>query len=214
MNNTNNQVAEILLKLNAVTLNSKKPFRYASGILSPVYTDCRTIISYPQERSIIRDLYIEMITKSGEFDVIAGTATAGIPHAAFIADKMGLPMIYVRGKSKDHGKGNQIEGVIKKGQRVAIVEDLISTAESSIETARALKEAGALASDIFAITTYGMQKSIANLTEHKLKLHTMTTFTETVKTAEVLKMIDTSEKNTILDWINDPSGWGKKAGLE
>ena len=113
------KIAQILLKINAVTLSPAKPYIYASGILSPVYTDCRMIISFPKERKIVRNGYIEMIKATGEFDVIAGTSTAGIPHAAFIAEKMGLPMVYVRGrgKMKDHGKGKLIEGVVKRGTK-------------------------------------------------------------------------------------------------
>ncbi len=165
---TSEKVAQLLLKINAITLNPKKPFKYASGILSPVYTDCRTIISFPKERKIIRDLYVNAINEVGElFDLIAGTATAGIPHAALIAHKMNLPMIYVRGKAKDHGKGNQIEGILNKKQKAAIIEDLVSTAESSVETARAIREAGGRADYVFAIITYQMDKSKENLKINK-----------------------------------------------
>jgi orotate phosphoribosyltransferase len=174
------------------------------------------VISFPKERQIIRDGYIQMIRETGDFDVIAGTSTAGIPHAAFIAEKMGLPMVYVRGrgKMKDHGKGKLIEGVVKKGDKVAIIEDLISTAESSLDTAITLREAGCKVSHVFAITTYGMEKSVQNLKEHKLKLKTLTTFAETVTAAQKLKLISEDEVKTILEWAKDPSGWGKKQGFE
>jgi orotate phosphoribosyltransferase len=208
------KVSLILLKINAVTLNPKKPYRYASGILSPVYTDCRVLISFPKERKIIRDLYIEAIKQAGNFDVIAGTATAGIPHAAWIAEKMGLPMIYVRGSSKDHGKGNQIEGILRKGQTVVIIEDLISTSSSSIDSAIAIRNTGAKVSHIFAITTYQMKKAKVNLKQNKLKLHTLTTFAETVKAAEEMNLITNSEKEVILKWTKDPPNWGKQMGYE
>lgn len=117
-NKYSEKVAKILLDIKAISLNSKKPFRYSSGTLSPVYTDCRLLMSYPKKRMLIKNLYAQMILATGKFDVIAGTATAGIPHAAWIADKLRLPMIYVRGKAKDHGKGNQIEGKINAKQKL------------------------------------------------------------------------------------------------
>ena len=210
------KIAQVLLKINAVTFSPAKPYKYASGILSPVYTDCRMIISFPKERKIVRDAYIEIINAAGDFDVIAGTSTAGIPHAAFIAEKMGLPMVYVRGrgKMKDHGKGKLIEGVVKKGDKVAIIEDLISTAESSLDTAATLREAGCKVTHVFAITTYGMAKSVQNLKENKLKLKNLTSFEETVKMAEKQKMISADEKQMVLEWIKDTAGWGKAHGHE
>lgn len=210
------KIAQILLKINAVTLSPQKPYRYASGILSPVYTDCRMVISFPKERKFVRDGYIQMIQEAGNFDVIAGTSTAGIPHAAFIAEKMGLPMVYVRGrgKMKDHGKGKLIEGVVKKGDKVAIIEDLISTAESSLDTAITLREAGCKVTHVFAITTYGMEKSKQNLKEHKLKLKALTNFADTVETAQKLKLISETEVSTILEWAKDPASWGGKQGFE
>ena len=167
MNNTKEKVAKILLSINAVSLNARKPFRYSSGILSPVYTDCRFLMSYPYERRLIRNLYVKTIESVGNFDVIAGTATAGIPHAAWVAEKMNLPMIYVRGKAKDHGKENQIEGKLMKKQKVAVVEDLISTGGSSIETVRAIRKIGSHSDYIFSIITYGLKKASENFKINK-----------------------------------------------
>lgn len=215
MDKTSQKVAKILLKINAVSLNPKKPFKYDSGILSPVYTDCRILISYPKFRKQIRNLYIEAMKRSGaKFDVIAGTATAGIPHAAWIAEKLNLPMVYVRGAPKGHGKGNQVEGIIKKGQNVAVVEDLISTGESSAETARAVRQLGGKASYVFAITTYKMKKSTENFKKNKLKLISMTTFQDVVAQAQKLGYINKEEMPIILDWVKDPTSWGKKMGFE
>ncbi len=215
MNSTSETVSKLLLKLKAVTLNPKNPFKYSSGMLSPIYTDCRLLMSYPEERRQIRDLYIEAIKKTGiNFDVIGGTATAGIPHAAWVAEEMNLPMIYVRGKAKDHGKGNQIEGKLELGQTVAIIEDLISTGESSIETARAVKEAGGKAIYVFSITTYGMEKSLQNFKENNLELISMTNFEDLISTAENLGYISSDEKQTALEWVKDPPMWGKKMGFE
>src|SRR3990167_10123832 len=170
MDNTKEKVAKLLLSINAIALNPRKPYRYSSGILSPVYTDCRLLISHPKERTIIRDLYIEAIKKTGSFDAIAGTATAGIPHAAWIADKLSLPMVYVRSKAKDHGKENLMEGIIKNGQKAIVIEDLISTGESAINSVNAVRAAGGEVSHVFAIITYGLTKAQQTFEENKLTL--------------------------------------------
>lgn len=213
--NTSKTVAKILLELNAVSLNSKKPFRYASGILSPVYTDCRVLMAYPAKRRLIRDLYIDAIKKTGvAFEVVAGTATAGIPHAAWIADKLNLPMVYVRGKAKDHGKENLMEGIIKKGQKAIVIEDLISTGESAINSVNAVRKAGGKISHVFSIITYGMQKAEDNFKQNNLKLISLTRFQDVVETAKKMGNIKADEIDVILEWIKDPPTWGKKMGFE
>jgi len=213
--NTAEQVAKILLELNAISLNVKKPFRYASGLLSPIYTDCRVVIAYPDKRSEIRDLYLDAIKKSGvEFEVVAGTATAGIPHAAWIADKLNLPMVYVRGKAKDHGKENLMEGIITAGQKVIIIEDLVSTGESSINSVKAVREAGGEVSFVFSIITYGMAKAEANFKANNLELISLTTFGEVVKVAQNLGYINKEDIEVVLEWTKDPANWGKKMGFE
>ncbi|MDP3974191.1 MAG: orotate phosphoribosyltransferase [Candidatus Daviesbacteria bacterium] len=214
MDKTSQKVAKILLSIKAVSLSPKKPFKYSSGILSPVYTDCRILMAYPKERKIIRDLYIKEIAKLGSIDLIAATATAGIPHAAWIADKLNLPMVYVRGSAKDHGKGNQIEGIVKKGQKAVVVEDLISTGESAATTANATRGAGAKISHIIAIITYGMKKSQNNFTANKLKLITLTTFQDVVEVAQKMGYINKEEMPIILEWTKDPPTWGKNQGFE
>jgi orotate phosphoribosyltransferase len=211
---TSQKVAKILLSIKAVTLNPKKPFKYSSGILSPVYTDCRILMSFPKQRRQIRDLYIKEIKKLGGIDLIAATATAGIPHGAWVADKLNLPMVYVRGSAKDHGKGNQIEGIVKKGQKAVVVEDLISTGESATTTANAVKEAGAKVSHVISIITYGMKKSQDNFKANQLKLITLTTFQDVVTVAQKLGYIKRQETSIILEWAKDPPAWGKIQGFE
>ncbi len=212
---TSEQVAKILLELNAITLNPKKPFKYASGIISPVYTDCRVLMAYPDKRREIRDLYIEAIKKSGvKFDVVAGTATAGIPHAAWIADKLNLPMVYVRGKAKDHGKENLMEGIIKESQKAIVIEDLVSTGESAINSVKAVRGAGGQIEYVFSIITYGMEKAKISFDENQLKLISLTTFADVVKAAQEMGQISKEEISTILDWTQDPANWGKKNGFE
>jgi len=214
MSNYSEKIAKILLDIHAVSFSPLKPFRYSSGIFSPVYTDCRLLMSYPKERKQIRDLYIEEIKKVGPFDVIAGTATAGIPHAAWIADKLNLPMIYIRGKAKDHGKGNQIEGKLKKKQKVAVIEDLISTGESSTETVRAIREKGGYSSYVFSIITYGMKASYDNFKLIKIKLIALTDFPTVVRVAEKSGYIKSRDKKMIMEWTKNPRLWGKKMGFE
>lgn len=214
MDNVAKTVARTLLELNAVTLNPKKPFHYASGIISPVYTDCRVLMAYPDKRAEIRDLYIEAIEKSGvKFDVVAGTATAGIPHAAWIAEKLNLPMVYVRGKAKDHGKENLMEGIIKKGQKVIVIEDLVSTGESAINSVNAIRAAGGEVSHVFCIITYGMAQAEKNFRENNLNLVSLTTFAQVVSEAEKMGTIKKEDIQIILDWTEDSQNWGKKQGF-
>lgn len=209
------KVAKILLELKAITLNTSKPYRYASGILSPIYTDCRVIIGYPEKRREIRDFYIEAIKDSGiSFDVVAGTATAGIPHAAWIAEKLELPMIYVRGKAKDHGKENLVEGIINHGQKAIVIEDLVSTGESSINSVNAIKEAGGEVSHVFSIINYGIKKATENFNSNKLTLISLTDFGTVLQEAEKMGYINEGEKQIIGEWISDPESWGKKHGYE
>ena len=209
------EVAKLLLQIEAVSLNPNQPFKYASGILSPVYTDCRVLMAYPDKRRLIRDFYIDAIQKSGvSFDVVAGTATAGIPHAAWIADKLNLPMMYVRGKAKDHGKENLMEGIIKKGQKAIVIEDLISTGESAINSVNAVRAAGGEISHVFAIITYGMAKAEENFKNNNLKLISLTTFQNVVSEAEKMGNINKEDIQTVLDWTADPASWGKRMGFE
>lgn len=215
MSDSSTIVAKTLLELKAVTLNPSKPFRYASGILSPVYTDCRVLIGYPEERNQIRDLYIEAIKNSGvQFDVVAGTATAGIPHAAWIAEKLNLPMIYVRGKAKDHGKENLVEGPLEKGQKVIVIEDLVSTGESSINSVNAIRNIGGEVSHVFSIITYGIGKGSETFKENNLELVSLTTFKDVVEEAKNMNYLAQEETQIVLDWITDPKDWAKKQGLQ
>lgn len=215
MNQTQETVAKILLELNAVSLSSKKPFRYASGILSPVYTDCRVLMAYPDQRRQIRDFYIDAIKNAAvPFDVVAGTATAGIPHAAWIADKLNLPMVYVRGKAKDHGKENLMEGIIRMEQKAIVIEDLVSTGESAINSVNAVRVAGGEISYVFSIITYGLAKAQQTFEDNKLKLISLTSFKTVVEEAQKMKYINKEDIQLILDWTSDPLTWGKRMGFE
>ena len=213
--NISETVAKILLELNAISLNSKKPFRYASGILSPIYTDCRVLMAYPDKRRQIRDFYIEAIENSAaSFDIVAGTATAGIPHAAWIADKLNLPMVYVRGKAKDHGKSNIMEGILNKGQKAIVIEDLVSTGESAINSVDAIRQAGGEISHVFSIITYGFTKAKQSFEENNLQLISLTTFKDVVQEAQKMNYIKKEDMQTILDWTSDPLTWGSRMSFE
>ena len=156
------KVAEFLLQAKAIKLNPKNPFIWASGIKSPIYCDNRITLSYPQIRTFIRQAYTEsIIERYGKPDIIAGVATGGIPQGALVAQELGIPFIYVRNKTKSHGMGNQIEGYYEEGQKIIVVEDLISTGQSSLNAVKALRKAKLEVKGLIAIFTYGFKIAAA-----------------------------------------------------
>lgn len=175
----NHEIAKDLLHIKAIQIRTEDYFTWTSGLKSPIYCDNRLTMSYPAVRKKIvrgfKKLIKEMDVKP---DVIAGCATAGIPHAAWLADGLDLPMVYVRSKPKGHGKGNQIEGNVAKGQKVVVIEDLISTGGSSIEAAQALEKEGAEVLSVLAIFTYGLGNSIEKFSEAGLNFGTITNYEE------------------------------------
>lgn len=167
---TKEQIAKDLLSIKAVFLKPDDPFTWASGIKSPIYCDNRLTLSYPEVRKHVENALAELIRENyPDVQCLMGTSTAGIPHAALTADILGIPMGYVRSSSKDHGRQNKIEGICNPGTKVVVVEDLISTARSAIETAEALREIGAEVLGIVSIFTYGMKKSDDLLEASELK---------------------------------------------
>lgn len=213
-NKTSAKVAEILLDIGAVLFSRNRPFKFDSGILSPVYTDNRLIISHPKEREIIVDLLIQKVREIGIPDVVAGTATAGIPHAAFIAQKLRIPMVYVRSEPKSHGRGNQVEGQIKRGQKVLVIEDLVSTAGSSVRVIEALRKLGAKVTDELAIFTYRMKESEDNLKKANVQLHVLTDFETATNVAVKKGYLKSDQVKVTLNWAKNPRTWGKKMGFE
>lgn len=199
----NEQIAKSLLEIEAVSLQPNDMFTWASGIKSPIYCDNRLTMSYPTVRDEIASGLKTLIeTHFSDVEVIAGTATAGIPHAAFVSQKMNLPMSYVRSSNKKHGKGNQIEGLVKKGQKVVVVEDLISTGGSAIDACNALKEAGAEVLGIVAIFTYHLQKGKTRLEESGYKYYTLSDFDTLVKVASDMNKIETKDIDALIEWRN------------
>ncbi len=171
------QVAAALLQVKAVFFRPDEPFTWASGIKSPVYCDNRLTLSYPEVRTLIEQALADTIrTQYPQCEALMGTSTAGIPHAAIAAHLLGLPMGYVRSGQKDHGRKNQIEGRLVPGQKVVVVEDLISTAGSVIEVVDILREAGAQVLGIVSIFTYGMQKGLKRLADANVQNHSLTDF--------------------------------------
>ena len=180
------QIASDLLDIKAVYLKPEEPFTWASGIKSPIYTDNRITLSYPETRTLIENGFVKKIKEEfPEVEVIAGTATAGIPHGAIIADKMNLPFAYIRSKPKDHGAGNQIEGRVVKGEKMVVGEDLISTGGSVLDAVAAAEREGADVIGVVAIFTYELPKAEKNFAEAGVKLVTLSNYTELIKVAKV-----------------------------
>jgi len=173
------------------------------------------MISFVNERKAVVDAFKEMILAKGlKFDVIGGTATAAIPWAAFLAYELEFPMVYIRPQKKEHGAGKQIEGELKAGSRVLIVEDLISTGGSSVKAAEAVRgEGGCIVEDIMAIVTYGMEKSKMAFKEANLAMHTLTDFRAIVTSATEMGSITSEQESAVLDFAADPEGWASKMGF-
>ncbi|MBE5767044.1 MAG: orotate phosphoribosyltransferase [Clostridiales bacterium] len=164
------EIAKELLKIKAVFLRPDEPFTWASGIRSPIYCDNRLILSYPESRRVVENALAKVISENyPECEVVAGTSTAGIAHAAIVAEILNLPMCYVRGSAKDHGRNNRIEGRVEAGQKVVVVEDLISTGGSVIEVVEALREVGTNVLGVASIFSYGMQKGLDRLAAADVK---------------------------------------------
>lgn len=202
------QIAEALLDIEAVTLSPNEPYTWSSGLKSPIYCDNRLTLSFPDVRDTIVEALVKSVTPL-EADVIAGTATAGIPHATLLADRLGLPLVYVRSSAKAHGKGNQIEGRFAPGARVVVIEDLLSTGKSSIEAAKAIREAGGEVVRIQAIFSYGLNTLEDNLTTNDLTADALTTFTELLEVAIESQAIDEQEKASLHTWRRDPQAWSE-----
>ena len=200
------KVAENLLKIKAVFLRPSDPFTWASGIKSPIYCDNRLTLSYVETRDVVENGLAEVIkTYYPECEVVMGTSTAGIPHAAYVSSILNLPMGYVRAGSKDHGRGNQIEGVTPVGKKVVVIEDLISTAGSSIDVVNVLREAGAEVLGIASIFTYNLQKGKDKLKEANVINHSLSNFETLVQAACDNKYIEEADIAKVLKFQKNPS---------
>lgn len=202
------KVAEFLLQIKAVKLQPKNPFTWASGWKSPIYCDNRVTLSYPNIRTFIRQNYSDLILDHfGKPDVIAGVATGGIAQGALVAEELGLPFIYVRSSPKGHGMGNQIEGYFEEGQKVIVIEDLISTGGSSLKAVEALREAKLDVKGLVAIFTYGFEVAENNFKEAKCPFVTLTNYDVLLEKALHDTYISKDDVESLKEWKINPSQW-------
>lgn len=210
MENTAVKIAEYLLQIKAIKLQPSNPFTWASGWKSPIYCDNRKTLSYPEIRSFISSSFARLIKeKYPHADLIAGVATGAIAHGALTAEKLGLPFIYVRSGAKDHGLGNQIEGYFEAGQSVVVVEDLISTGNSSLSAVKALRDAGCVVLGMTAIFTYEFKKAADSFSEENCTLDTLSNYSTLIDTALRTGYVTEEDIETLKEWRTNPSEWGK-----
>lgn len=208
MTNYETTVASDLLNIGAVTLSPQKPYTWASGLKSPIYTDNRLTIAYPIVRTHIAAGLAELIqTYYPQAEVIAGTATAGIPHAAWVADRLNLPMAYIRSKPKDHGQGRQIEGRILPGAQTVVIDDLISTGGSVLKAVAAARNAGANVVGVAGIFSYQLPAAKKNFADAKAVLHTLTNYSTLISVAEAAGTITSADVALLHRWREDPEHW-------
>ncbi|MCA1757527.1 MAG: orotate phosphoribosyltransferase [Bacteroidales bacterium] len=202
------KIADYLLQIKAIKLEPSNPFTWASGWKSPIYCDNRKTLSFPEVREYIRDTFAGIISeKYPEAEVIAGVATGAIAHGMLVADKLGLPFIYVRSGAKGHGLGNQVEGYFEAGQKVVVVEDLISTGGSSLNAVQALRDAGCDVAGMVAIFTYGFEKSVIAFSDADCELTTLSNYSVLVERALETGNITDSDVEALREWRIDPASW-------
>lgn len=207
---TAKEFAGKLLQIKALQINPQQPYTWASGWKSPVYCDNRKVLSFPYVRDFVKSELANMILdKFPDAEVIAGVATAGIAHGVMAADLLKLPFVYVRSKPKEHGMGNQVEGVLEKGKKVVVVEDLVSTGKSSLQVVDVLREQGAEVLGMCGLFTYGFPVADEAFAKAGLPLHTISNYTALMEVCEEQKLITADQKETLGQWRLDPGNWGK-----
>lgn len=203
-------MAELLLRIKAVRISVAEPFTWASGMKSPIYCDNRITLSYPPIRTFIRQQFTAVIKDEiGHLDVIAAVATGGIPHGALIAQDMALPFAYVRTNRKVHGLTNQIEGIIESGQRVIMIEDLISTGGSSLGAVQAVKDKDAVVKGLLAIFSYGFDVAVQRFKDAECKVFTLTDYDHLIKQALENNYVREADMEMLRKWREDPENWIK-----
>ena len=205
------QVAKTLLQINAIILQTEKPFTWASGWKSPIYCDNRKILSFPESRTYIRQSLVSIIKKQyRNSNLIAGVATGAIAHGALVAEEMGLPFIYIRSSSKGHGKQNQIEGAYHEGQSVIVIEDLISSGKSSLEAVNALRKERLDVKGLISIFTYGFDKASENLKKADCEFISLCDYSTLLEEAVKQDYIKKSDIKVLEQWRENPSKWKPK----
>lgn len=208
MEKTQIEVAKKLMEIKAVKVQPLKPFTWASGWKSPIYCDNRKILSFPETRSFIRDKFAEIIrNKYPQVEVIAGVATGAIAHGALLADILGLPFIYVRSTPKGHGLENRIEGNLLPGQKVVVIEDLISTGGSSLKAAEAIKESKGIVLGMLSIFTYNFDVSKEKFKQANVELTSLSNYNTLITTALEAGFISEDQIKTLMEWRQDPANW-------
>ncbi len=210
------ETARILFEIGAVHFNAEKPFTFTSGWASPVYIDCRKIIAFPRARRALMRMAADILDRNAgyeQFDVVAGGETAGIPFGAWLSDVMDKPMVYVRKQPKGFGRMAQIEGDLKEGSRVLLVEDLASDGKSKLKFAEVLRKAGATVAHTFVIFHYGIfPQSVSSLKEHGLQLHALCTWWDMLALAKEQNRFDAKTLSEVESFLNDPISWSGKHG--
>ena len=210
MESTQIEVTKKLLEINTLKIQPSNPFTWASGWKSPIYCDNRKILSYPETRTFIRDKFVELIKgKYPNAEVIAGVATGAIAHGVLVAEELGLPFIYVRSKPKGHGLENLIEGDLKPGQKVVIIEDLVSTGISSLKAAEAVTNFGGDVIGMVAIFTYNFPHAKDNFRKANVELTTLSRYQILIDLALEAGEITQDEVESLMEWREDPANWGK-----
>lgn len=210
MSEITRKVAQYLLQIQAVQLSPQKPFTWVSGIKSPIYCDNRKILSHPNIRNYVIEGFCKLIDEQyPHIDTVAGVATAGIAHAALIAWRQNLPMVYVRAQAKEHGMQNLIEGDIEKGQKVVVVEDLISTGKSTLAAVEALRDKGVDVLGAIAIFSYGFDETAKRFEQEDCPFQTLSNYDVLVEQALSLDYIKTQDYETLKEWRLNPNEWGK-----
>ena len=208
-NEIEQKVAEFLLQIKAIKLQPSNPFTWASGWKSPIYCDNRITLSHPSIRTYIRQRLASLVQEEyGSVSVIAGVATAGIPQGVLVAQELGLPFIYVRSAPKGHGRGNLIEGEFSEGQRVVVVEDLISTGKSSLQAVEALREAGLEVAGLVAIFNYGFDAATENFKNAKCRFTTLSDYSALIDYAANHNFVSEDDLKLLRQWRENPSEWG------
>ena len=200
-------VAEKLLQINAIKLNPEQPFTWASGWKSPIYCDNRKILSFPYIRDFIKSEMCNVIFSRFDAEIVAGVATAGIPWGAMVSDQLKLPFIYVRPKPKEHGLGNQIEGFYENGQKVLVVEDLISTGKSSLQVVAVLRKEGLQVEGIVSIFNYAFPEAADDFKKEGIEYYSLTTYPVLIELAIERHIITEKQQEVLLKWQKDPSKW-------
>ena len=205
-------IARVALEVGAIRINVQQPFTWASGYKMPIYNDNRLLLGNAQNRALVTKGFQDLLKKNTtEVEVIAGTATAGIPHATTLADLLQVPLIYVRSTAKSHGMGNKIEGILKKNQKVLVIEDLISTGGSAVNAVTAVRKAGGIVDHCFSIFSYGFPESLEKFKSASCQVHSILDFSELLKVAQSTQDIASNDIQILQSWQESPFKWGNKS---